>query len=170
MRKINISELSKSLEEQIKQSDFSQISLKEIGTVLTIGDGIARVYGLTNVKAGEMVEFSCGIKGMALNLESDNVGVVVFGNDRFILEGDKVTRTKTIVSVGVGSELLGRVIDALGTPIDGKGLLKLKESRLIELKAPGIIPRESVSEPMQTGLKAVDCLVPVGRGQRECEV
>ena len=167
MKKLNISELSKSLEVQIKQSVSQDVSLTETGTVLTIGDGIARVYGLSNVQAGEMVEFSCGVKGMALNLESDNVGVVIFGNDRLILEGDSVKRTKTIVSVGVGEALLGRVVDALGVPIDGKGALNVDESRLVELKAPGIIPRKSVSEPMQTGLKAVDALVPVGRGQRE---
>jgi F-type H+-transporting ATPase subunit alpha len=167
MQKLNISELSNLLETQIKQTVTKKISLTEIGKVLTIGDGIARIYGLENVKAGEMVEFSSGIKGMALNLENDNVGVVVFGNDKFISEGELVKRTKKIVSVPIGINLLGRAIDALGNPIDGKGAIKSDKMRRIEMKAPGIIPRESVSEPMQTGLKAVDSLVPIGRGQRE---
>lgn len=167
MKKLNISELSKSLEAQIKKSVSQSVSLVETGKVLTIGDGIARVYGLKNVKAGEMVEFESGLLGMALNLESDNVGVVVFGNDRLIAEGQSVKRTKTIVSVPIGDSLLGRVVNALGQPIDGKGSLQTTEVRRVELKAPGIIPRESVSEPMQTGLKSVDSLVPIGRGQRE---
>ena len=135
--------------------------------MLSIGDGIARVYGLQNIQAGEMVEFSSGVKGMALNLENDNVGVVLFGNDRLILEGDLVRRTNFIVDVPVGRAMLGRVVDGLGIPIDGKGVINAEERRRVELKAPGIIPRKSVHEPMQTGLKCVDSLVPIGRGQRE---
>jgi proton translocating ATP synthase F1 alpha subunit len=167
MQKLNVSELSKLLEKQIKQTSPKKIFLTETGKVLTIGDGIARIYGLKNVKAGEMVEFTSGIKGMALNLESDNVGVVVFGNDKFISEGELVKRTKNIVSVPIGLNLLGRTINVLGVPIDGKGSIKTEEIGRVEVKAPGIIPRKSVSEPMQTGLKAVDSLVPIGRGQRE---
>ena len=164
---INPSEVTKILKEQIKKfGDKAEVS--EVGQVLSVGDGIARIYGLDNVQAGEMVEFSDGTKGMALNLESDNVGVVIFGDDRAIKEGDTVKRTGAIVDVPVGKELLGRVVDALGNPIDGKGSLdkSLKRNR-VEVKAPGIIPRKSVSEPMQTGLKAIDSLIPVGRGQRE---
>ena len=164
---INPSEITKILKEQIKNlGDKTEVS--EIGKVLSVGDGIARVYGLDNVQAGEMVEFKDGSKGMALNLESDNVGIVIFGNDRSIKEGDTVKRTGAIVDVPVGKELLGRVVDALGNPIDGKENLKksLKRKR-VEVKAPGIIPRKSVSEPMQTGLKAIDSLIPIGRGQRE---
>ena len=164
---INPSEVTKILKEQIKNlGDKAEVS--EVGQVLSVGDGIARIYGLDNVQAGEMVEFSDGSKGMALNLESDNVGVVIFGDDRSIKEGDNVKRTGAIVDVPVGKELLGRVVDALGNPIDGKGALdkSLKRNR-VEVKAPGIIPRKSVSEPMQTGLKAIDSLIPVGRGQRE---
>ena len=164
---INPSEVTKILKEQIKKfGDKTEVS--EVGQVLSVGDGIARIYGLDNVQAGEMVEFSDGSKGMALNLESDNVGVVIFGDDRAIKEGDTVKRTGAIVDVPVGKELLGRVVDALGNPIDGKGSLdkSLKRNR-VEVKAPGIIPRKSVSEPMQTGLKAIDSLIPVGRGQRE---
>ena len=164
---INPSEVTKILKEQIKKfGDKAEVS--EVGQVLSVGDGIARIYGLDNVQAGEMVEFSDGSKGMALNLESDNVGVVIFGDDRAIKEGDTVKRTGAIVDVPVGKELLGRVVDALGNPIDGKGTLdkSLKRNR-VEVKAPGIIPRKSVSEPMQTGLKAIDSLIPVGRGQRE---
>ena len=164
---INPSEVTKILKEQIKKfGDKAEVS--EVGQVLSVGDGIARIYGLDNVQAGEMVEFSDGSKGMALNLESDNVGVVFFGDDRAIKEGDTVKRTGAIVDVPVGKELLGRVVDALGNPIDGKGSLdkSLKRNR-VEVKAPGIIPRKSVSEPMQTGLKAIDSLIPVGRGQRE---
>ncbi len=164
---INPSEVTKILKEQIKKfGDKAEVS--EVGQVLSVGDGIARIYGLDNVQAGEMVEFSDGSKGMALNLESDNVGVVIFGDDRTIKEGDTVKRTGAIVDVPVGKELLGRVVDALGNPIDGKGSLdkSLKRNR-VEVKAPGIIPRKSVSEPMQTGLKAIDSLIPVGRGQRE---
>ena len=164
---INPSEVTKILKEQIKKAgDKAEVS--EVGQVLSVGDGIARIYGLDNVQAGEMVEFSDSSKGMALNLESDNVGVVIFGDDRAIKEGDTVKRTGAIVDVPVGKELLGRVLDALGNPIDGKGSLdkSLKRNR-VEVKAPGIIPRKSVSEPMQTGLKAIDSLIPVGRGQRE---
>ena len=151
-----------------KVSQISQVNdLNEFGTVISIGDGIARVYGLGKVKAGEMVEFKAGVKGMALNLESDNVGIVVLGNDRDIQEGDVVKRTGSMVDVPVGEEILGRVIDSLGNPIDGKGPIKSKKRARVEIKAPGIIPRKSVHEPMQTGLKAVDSLVPIGRGQRE---
>ena len=135
--------------------------------MLSVGDGIARIYGLDNVQAGEMVEFPGGVRGMALNLESDNVGVVIFGSDREIKEGDTVKRTGAIVEVPVGKALLGRVVDALGNPIDGKGPIKSTERRRVDVKAPGIIPRRSVHEPMQTGLKAIDALIPIGRGQRE---
>ena len=164
---INPSEVTKILKEQIKKfGDKAEVT--EVGQVLSVGDGIARIYGLDNVQAGEMVEFSDGSKGMALNLESDNVGVVIFGEDRAIKEGDTVKRTGAIVDTPVGKELLGRVVDGLGNPIDGKGALDkgIKRSR-VEVKAPGIIPRKSVSEPMQSGLKSVDSLVPIGRGQRE---
>lgn len=159
-------EISSILEERILGS-APKADLDETGRVLSIGDGIARVYGLKNIQADEMVEFSSGLKGMALNLEPDNVGVVVFGNDKLIKEGDIVKRTGAIVDVPVGEELLGRVVDALGTPIDGKGPLNTKLRFRIGTKAPGIIPRVSVREPMQTGIKAVDSLVPIGRGQRE---
>ena len=164
---INPSEITKLLKEQIK--NFGQkAEISEVGKVLTVGDGIARVYGLDNVQAGEMVEFNDGSKGMALNLESDNVGVVIFGDDRQIKEGDTVKRTNSIVDVPVGKELLGRVVDGLGVPIDGKGNLSTKiQRKRVEVKAPGIIPRQSVNEPMQTGLKAIDTLIPIGRGQRE---
>ena len=164
---INPSEVKKILKEQIKKFG-EKAEISEVGQVLSVGDGIARVHGLDNVQAGEMVEFSTGIKGMALNLESDNVGVVIFGDDRSIKEGDVVKRTGAIVDVPVGKKLLGRVVDALGNPIDGKGELdkKLKKRR-VEVKAPGIIPRQSVNQPMQTGLKALDTLIPIGRGQRE---
>jgi F-type H+/Na+-transporting ATPase subunit alpha len=164
---INPSEITKLLKEQIKNFG-EKAEISEIGKVLSVGDGIARVYGLDNVEAGEMVEFEDSSKGMALNLESDNVGVVIFGDDRKIKEGSTVKRTGSIVDVPVGKELLGRVVDGLGNPIDGKGNLseKIKRQR-VEVKAPGIIPRQSVSEPMQTGLKAIDTLIPVGRGQRE---
>jgi proton translocating ATP synthase F1 alpha subunit len=167
MKHIGISELSQLLENKISQSDINPVSFVETGYVLAIGDGIARIYGLTGVKAGEMVEFVSGIKGMALNLESDNVGVVVFGNDTLISEGELVKRTKSIVSVPVGESLLGRTLNALGVPIDGKGPVQTDQLSRVEVKAPGIIPRKTVSEPMQTGLKAVDSLVPIGRGQRE---
>ena len=163
---IKAAEISDILKKQI--ADFSEMAdVAEVGQVLSVGDGVARVYGLDNVQAGEMVEFPDGIKGMALNIEVDNVGIVSFGNDRAIKEGDIVRRTGDIVEVPVGRELLGRVVDGLGNPIDGKGPLNTKEKRRVEVKAPGIIPRQSVSEPMQTGLKAIDALVPIGRGQRE---
>ncbi len=163
---IRAAEISTILKKQIKDFDKGA-DVAEIGTVLSVGDGIARVYGLDNVQAGEMVEFPGGIKGMALNLETDNVGVVIFGADRDIKEGDTVKRTGAIVEVPVGKELLGRVVDALGNPIDGKGPIKSKKMMRVDVKAPGIIPRKSVHEPMSTGLKAVDALIPVGRGQRE---
>ena len=163
---IQPSEISKILKEEIKNFG-SDSEILEVGQVLSVGDGIARVYGLDNVQAGELVEFSDGTKGMALNLESDNVGIVLFGNDSGIKEGDTVKRTNSIVDVPVGKELLGRVVDALGNPIDGKGPINSDKRSRIEVKAPGIIPRQSVSEPMQTGLKAIDSLIPVGRGQRE---
>lgn len=159
-------EISSILEERILGS-APKIDLEETGRVLSIGDGIARVFGLKNIQADEMVEFSSGLKGMALNLERDNVGVVVFGNDKLIKEGDIVKRTGAIVDVPIGDDLLGRVVDALGTPIDGKGPLKTTKRARVGIKAPGIIPRISVREPMQTGIKAVDSLVPIGRGQRE---
>lgn len=159
-------EIASILEEKILGTKTNQ-DLEETGRVLSIGDGIARVYGLKNCQAEEMVEFSSGLKGMALNLEPDNVGVVVFGNDKLIKEGDIVKRTGSIVDVPVGPELLGRVVDALGNPIDGKGPLKTSKRARVGVKAPGIIPRASVREPMQTGIKAVDSLVPIGRGQRE---
>jgi len=164
---IRPAEISEILKKQIAAFDTEQ-NVAETGQVLSVGDGIARVFGLQNVMAGELVEFpSAGIKGMALNLETDNVGVVVFGDDTRIREGDTVTRTRDIVDVPVGRGLLGRVVDGLGNPIDGKGpLVDVKRSR-VEVKAPGIIPRQSVHEPMQTGLKAIDALIPVGRGQRE---
>ena len=163
---INASEISSILKKEIKDvSDEAKVS--EVGTVLTVGDGIARVYGLDNVQAGEMVEFPGKVKGMALNLEEDNVGVVIFGSDKSIKEGDVVKRTQSIVEVPTGKSLLGRVVDGLGNPIDGKGPLKDVKMRRAELKAPGIIPRKSVNEPMQTGLKAIDSLIPIGRGQRE---
>jgi len=164
---INPSEVTKILKEQIKKFG-EKAEVSEIGQVLSVGDGIARVYGLDNVQAGEMVEFSSGIKGMALNLENDNVGVVIFGDDRSIKEGDVVKRTGAIVDAPVGKNLLGRVVDALGNPIDGKGDLDKKiERKRVDVKAPGIIPRQSVNQPMQTGLKAIDSLIPIGRGQRE---
>jgi F-type H+-transporting ATPase subunit alpha len=163
---IRAAEISAILKDQIK--NFGQeAEVSEVGTVLSVGDGIARVYGLDNVQAGEMVEFPGGIRGMALNLETDNVGVVIFGSDRDIKEGDTVKRTGAIVDVPVGKELLGRVVDALGNPIDGKGPIKSKERKRVDVKAPGIMPRKSVHEPMSTGLKAIDALIPVGRGQRE---
>ena len=164
---INPSEVTKILKEQIKKFG-EKAEVSEVGQVLSVGDGIARVYGLDNVQAGEMVEFSSGVKGMALNLENDNVGVVIFGDDRSIKEGDVVKRTKAIVDAPVGKNLLGRVVDALGNPIDGKGDLDKKiERKRVDVKAPGIIPRQSVNQPMQTGLKAIDSLIPIGRGQRE---
>merc|ERR1739848_134486 len=164
--KVSPAELTKILSERIANFQDQQ-DVQEVGRVLSVGDGIARIYGPKGVKAGEMVEFSSGLKGMALNLETDNVGVVVFGDDRAIIEGDSVKCTGTIVDVPIGDELLGRVVDALGAPIDGAGPISTKQRRRVELKAPGIIPRQSVHEPMTTGLKAVDSLIPIGRGQRE---
>jgi len=166
MMDIRAAEISAILKDQIENFG-TEADVAEVGQVLSVGDGVARVYGLDNVKAGEMVEFPGGIKGMALNLEVDNVGVVIFGGDRDIGEGDIVKRTGTIVDVPVGKGLLGRVVDALGNPIDGKGPIASDERRRVEVKAPGIIPRKSVHEPMQTGLKAIDSLIPIGRGQRE---
>ena len=163
---IRAAEISTILKDQIKNFG-NEAEVSEVGQVLSVGDGIARVYGLDNVQAGEMVEFPGGIRGMALNLEVDNVGVVIFGSDRDIKEGDTVKRTGAIVETPVGKELLGRVVDALGNPIDGKGPIKSKTKNRVDVKAPGIIPRKSVHEPMQTGLKAIDALIPVGRGQRE---
>jgi F-type H+-transporting ATPase subunit alpha len=163
---IRAAEISAILKDQIKNFG-KEAEVSEVGQVLSVGDGIARVYGLDNVQAGEMVEFPGGIRGMALNLESDNVGVVIFGNDRDIKEGDTVKRTGAIVDAPVGPGLLGRVVDALGNPIDGKGPIKAEKRMRVDVKAPGIIPRKSVHEPMSTGLKAIDALIPVGRGQRE---
>ncbi|MDE0717933.1 MAG: F0F1 ATP synthase subunit alpha, partial [Rhodospirillaceae bacterium] len=163
---IQAAENSAILKQQIADFD-TEADVAEVGQVLSVGDGIARVYGLDNVQAGEMVEFPGGIKGMALNLEIDNVGIVIFGDDRDIREGDTVKRTGAIVDVPVGTGLLGRVVDGLGNPVDGKGPIEAAERARVEVKAPGIIPRRSVHEPMQTGLKALDALVPIGRGQRE---
>ena len=163
---IRAAEISAILKDQI-QNFGTEAEVAEVGQVLSVGDGIARIYGLDKVQAGEMVEFPGGIRGMTLNLEEDNVGVVIFGDDRNIKEGDTVKRTGDIVDVPVGKALLGRVVDALGDPIDGKGPIDASERSLIEVKAPGIIPRKSVHEPMQTGLKAIDSLIPIGRGQRE---
>src|SRR6188472_1548994 len=158
---IQPAEISAILKREI-QNFGSEAQVSEVGQVLSVGDGIARVYGLDNVQAGEMVEFPGGIKGMALNLETDNVGVVIFGSDSTIKEGDTVKRTGAIVEVPVGKGLLGRVVDALGNPIDGKGPIEFSEKRRVDVKAPGIIPRKSVHEPMATGLKAIDALIPVG--------
>jgi F-type H+/Na+-transporting ATPase subunit alpha len=163
---IRPAEISALLKEQIANFG-TEAEVAEVGRVLSVGDGIARVYGLDQVQAGEMVEFEDGTRGMALNLESDNVGVVIFGDDRRISEGSTVKRTQTIVDVPVGKGLLGRVVDPLGNPLDGKGPIAATERKLVEVKAPGIIPRRSVHEPMQTGLKAIDSLIPIGRGQRE---
>ncbi|MFZ5745086.1 MAG: F0F1 ATP synthase subunit alpha [Pseudomonadota bacterium] len=163
---IRAAEISKVIKDQIA-SFGTKAQVSEVGTVLSVGDGIARIHGLDKVQAGEMVEFANGVKGMALNLEADNVGVVIFGSDAEIKEGDTVKRTETIVDVPVGKGLLGRVVDALGNPIDGKGPIEGATRQRVEVKAPGIIPRQSVNEPVQTGLKAIDALVPVGRGQRE---
>jgi F-type H+/Na+-transporting ATPase subunit alpha len=163
---IRAAEISAILKEQIE--NFGQeAEVSEVGQVLSVGDGIARVYGLDNVQAGEMVEFESGVRGMALNLETDNVGIVIFGTDREIMEGQTVKRTRAIVEVPVGKGLLGRVVDALGDPIDGKGPIKAEKRSRVDVKAPGIIPRKSVHEPMATGLKAIDALIPIGRGQRE---
>jgi F-type H+-transporting ATPase subunit alpha len=163
---IRAAEISAILKEQI-QNFGQEAEVSEVGQVLSVGDGIARAYGLDNVQAGEMVEFENGVRGMALNLESDNVGIVIFGNDREIKEGQTVKRTGAIVDVPVGKGLLGRVVDALGNPIDGKGPIKSDKRMRVDVKAPGIIPRKSVNEPMATGLKAIDALIPIGRGQRE---
>jgi len=163
---IRAAEISKVIKDQIANFG-TEAQVSEIGQVLSVGDGIARIHGLDNVQAGEMVEFANGVQGMALNLEADNVGVVIFGSDAEIKEGDTVKRTGTIVDVPVGKGLLGRVVDGLGNPIDGKGPIEYTERRRVEVKAPGIIPRKSVHEPVQTGLKAIDALVPIGRGQRE---
>nr|WP_306269301.1 F0F1 ATP synthase subunit alpha [Pararhizobium sp. IMCC3301] len=163
---IRAAEISAILKEQIKNFG-AEAEVSEVGQVLSVGDGIARVYGLDNVQAGEMVEFPGNIRGMALNLETDNVGVVIFGSDRDIKEGDTVKRTGAIVDVPVGKGLLGRVVDPLGNPLDGKGPIESDERRLVDVKAPGIIPRKSVHEPMSTGLKAIDAMIPIGRGQRE---
>ncbi|KAJ2321333.1 Alpha subunit of the F1 sector of mitochondrial F1F0 ATP synthase, partial [Coemansia sp. RSA 2704] len=160
------SEVTSILEDRILGA-ANQVDLQETGRVLSVGDGIARVYGLKNVQAEEMVEFSSGVQGMALNLEADNVGIVVFGNDRLIKEGDTVKRTGSIVDVPVGEALLGRVVDALGNPIDGKGPINTTQRSRAMVKAPGIIPRQSVHEPMQTGIKSIDSMLPIGRGQRE---
>jgi len=163
---IRAAEISSILKKQIKGFGTAA-KISDVGQVLSVGDGIARVYGLDNVRAGEMVEFPGGVKGMALNLESDNVGIVIFGDDRGIKEGDTVKRLGEIVDVPVGMGLLGRVVNALGEPIDGKGPIVSKERRRVDVKAPGIIPRKSVHEPVQTGIKAIDALIPIGRGQRE---
>ena len=163
---IQPAEISAILKKKVKEFG-KEAEVSEIGQVLSVGDGIARIYGLDNVEAGEMVEFPGNIKGMALNLEEDNVGVVIFGDDSSIKEGDTVKRTGSIVEVPVGKGLLGRVVDSLGNPIDGKGPIETSEMRRVDVKAPGIIPRQSVNEPMQTGLKAIDSLIPIGRGQRE---
>src|SRR3954466_7963295 len=166
---IRAAEISAILKQQIA-SFGTQADVSEVGQVLSVGDGIARVYGLDKCQAGEMVEFPNGMKGMALNLESDNVGVVIFGEDSGIREGDTVKRTGAIVDAPVGRGLLGRVVDGLGNPIDGKGPIQATERRRVDVKAPGILPRKSVHEPMSTGLKAIDALIPIGRGQRELSI
>ena len=164
---IRAAEISAILKDQIKNFG-AEAEVSDVGTVLSVGDGIARIHGLDDVRAGELVEFPGGIKGMALNLERDNVGVVIFGDDRGIKEGDTVKRLGSIVDTPVGKGLLGRVVNALGEPIDGKGPLKdVAENRRVDVKAPGILPRKSVHEPMATGIKAIDSMIPVGRGQRE---
>ncbi|RYZ09041.1 MAG: F0F1 ATP synthase subunit alpha, partial [Alphaproteobacteria bacterium] len=164
---IRASEISDILKAQIKNFG-AEAEVSDVGQVLSVGDGIARVHGLDSVQAGEMVQFESGVKGMALNLERDNVGVVIFGDDTTIKEGDNVKRTQEIVAAPVGKGLLGRVVNALGEPIDGKGpLVNVAERRRVDVKAPGILPRQSVHEPMSTGIKAIDTLVPIGRGQRE---
>ena len=163
---IRAAEISSILKSQIANFG-AEAQVTEVGQVLSVGDGIARAYGLDKVQAGEMVEFENGTRGMALNLESDNVGIVIFGTDREIKEGQTVKRTGAIVDVPIGKELLGRVVDALGNPIDGKGPINAAKRARVDIKAPGIIPRKSVSEPMATGLKAIDAMIPIGRGQRE---
>src|SRR5207253_736165 len=162
---IRAAEISAILKSQIANFGV-EAEVSEVGQVLSVGDGIARVYGLDKVQAGEMVEFENGVRGMALNLETDNVGIVIFGNDREIKEGQTVKRTGAIVDVPVGKGLLGRVVDPLGNPLDGRGAIEATERRRVDVKAPGIIPRKSVHEPMATGLKAIDALIPIGRGQR----
>lgn len=164
--KIRADEISRILKEQIKNYS-SQIEVREAGTVLSVGDGVARVYGLETAMAGELVEFPGDITGMVLNLEKDSVGIVIFGEDRTIKEGDTVKRTKKIVQVPVGEALLGRVVDVLGNPIDGRGPIAAKEHRVVDIKAPGIVKRQPVHEPMQTGIKSIDSMIPIGRGQRE---
>src|SRR5690606_27976285 len=163
---IQAAEISAILKDQIRNFG-KDAEVAEVGQVLSVGDGIARVYGLDTVEAGEMVEFPGGVRGMVLNLETDNVGIVIFGDDREIKEGDTVKRTRTIVDVPVGKALLGRVADALGNPTDGKGPIETTERRRADVKAPGIMPRKSVHEPMATGMKSVDAMIPIGRGQRE---
>src|SRR5471030_518363 len=163
---IRAAEISSILKEQIANFG-NEAEVTEVGQVLSVGDGIARAYGLDKVQAGEMVEFENGTRGMALNLEADNVGIVIFGSDREIKEGQTVKRTGAIVDVPVGKELLGRVVDALGNPIDGKGPINATQRARVDVKAPGIIPRKSVHEPMATGIKSIDALIPIGRGQRE---
>lgn len=163
---IRADEISRVLKEQIKNYNKT-IEISETGTVLAVGDGVARVYGLENAMAGELVEFSSEVYGMVLNLEQDSVGVVIFGEDKSIREGDAVKRTGDIVKVPVGEALLGRVVDVLGNPIDGKGAINAKETKIVEIKAPGIMTRKPVHEPLQTGLKAIDSMIPIGRGQRE---
>jgi F-type H+-transporting ATPase subunit alpha len=163
---IRADEISQILKQQIQNFE-SRVSVAETGTILTLGDGIARVYGLENAMAGELLEFPGGLMGMVLNLEEDNVGVALFGADTSLKEGDEVRRTGKIVEIGVGPEVMGRVVDALGQPIDGQGPLGTKLTRLVEMKAPGIVARKSVHEPMQTGIKAIDAMTPIGRGQRE---
>ena len=163
---IRAEEISKIIQQQVENFDKTATK-SEVGTVLEVGDGIARVFGLDNVQAGELVEFPGSVTGMTLNLQEDNVGVVIFGNDRAIKEGDEVKRTERIAEIPVGESLLGRVVDPLGNPIDGKGPIESSDTRLIETIAPGIVARKSVHQPMQTGLKAIDSMVPIGRGQRE---
>ena len=163
---IRADEISEIIRQQIQDYD-KKVDVAETGSVLTVGDGIARIYGLENVQAGELVEFSGGLQGMVLNLEESNVGVALMGESAHVREGDTVKRTGRIADVPVGDALLGRVVDALGDPIDGKGPIEASERRQVELKAPGIIQRKSVHEPMQTGIKAIDTMIPIGRGQRE---
>ena len=163
---IRADEISRILKDEIKNYGKT-VEVSESGTVLAVGDGVAKVYGLEKVMAGELVEFSSGVRGMVLNLENDSVGVVILGEDREISEGDTVKRTQKIVQVPVGEALLGRVVDVLGQPVDGKGPIAAKETRIVELKAPGIISRQPVHEPLQTGIKAIDSMIPIGRGQRE---
>ena len=166
MKKLSVEEVSSIIGQKIKSFDYSK-DLQQVGSVLTVGDGIARVYGLDDVMAGELVEFDNGARGVVLNLEESNVGVAIFGDAHGIREGSKVKRTELINSVPVGESLIGRVVDAMGNPIDGNGPLKGAEDAVVEKKAPGIIARKSVHEPLQTGIKAIDAMIPIGRGQRE---